>query len=451
MALVLNTQRMEKSSPPSRGISESDFQAQGANAFLNNAPTPSAELSLYCLSRALFGNAISLSNAAAANGNNNLTLFRHPSLGLPAVQGGGWQARSSAPATNAGAYAPPTSTDSVTPTSQMVLSLPPRSLRNFEQSLNPVSATLFSRSDKTAYAEEEAHVEKPVSASPAQSVKAAPCCEAESHKPVENNNTNKAKEDRTMPCRARGMPKDHNAQTACFHIPADIAHGEGLHCSHPGCRAKGIRFRFCSVCSVPVAKRNFSTRHHHGDLLEQSIREENGLVGVRSEADEDLAKRREMLLREKRGRVVTTSCSSSSCRSASTASSISEDDSVESSSAGKKRCRVNDNESATKAHKKRQKRETNAAAAANELESYSRDFHEKWMKLLEERPRRQDEARLERWIDRVVALSEKMSTNPPLRAQVEYLHDTESPPQHAHTPEPLHKGASSKHGKPREY
>jgi hypothetical protein len=171
---------------------------------------------------------------------------------------------------------------------------------------------------------------------------------------------------------------------------------------------------------LPVAKRNFSTRHHHGDLLEQSIREENGLV-MRSEADEDLAKRRETVLREKRERV-TSWCASSCCTSSSVASSIyilsedtDESDDGRSSSSKK---RVKRQKTGTK---KREKEETNGDAAADGLETYSRNYHEQWMKLLAERPRQGD---MNEWLDKVLALSEKMSSNPPLRAQVEYLHET---------------------------
>jgi hypothetical protein len=155
--------------------------------------------------------------------------------------------------------------------------------------------------------------------------------------------------------------------------------------------------------------------------LEQSIREENGLIGVRSEADENLAKRRETLLREKRGRVVTTSCSSScsgSGISSSVASSISSEDDISIENGRSKRRQRTNAVAATK----RQKRETNAAAAvAEELETFSRNYHEEWMKLLAERPRRQDEAGLEEWLGKVVTLSSgKMSSDPPLlRAQVE--------------------------------
>jgi hypothetical protein len=43
-----------------------------------------------------------------------------------------------------------------------------------------------------------------------------------------------------------------------------MSHGEELFCSHQTCRNGGVKFRFCTVCQVPVAKRNFRKRHMHG-------------------------------------------------------------------------------------------------------------------------------------------------------------------------------------------
>jgi len=53
-------------------------------------------------------------------------------------------------------------------------------------------------------------------------------------------------------------------QTAYFVIPENVKHGEELICSYFACRNAGIKFRYCSKCKVPVAKRNFRKRHKHG-------------------------------------------------------------------------------------------------------------------------------------------------------------------------------------------
>ncbi|KAL3917107.1 MAG: hypothetical protein SGILL_004868 [Bacillariaceae sp.] len=67
-----------------------------------------------------------------------------------------------------------------------------------------------------------------------------------------------------LPCRARGMPVDHNFRSAHFVIPHSIRHGEDLVCSYEECRNAGNKFRYCSECRIPVAKRNFHQRHGHG-------------------------------------------------------------------------------------------------------------------------------------------------------------------------------------------
>lgn len=67
-----------------------------------------------------------------------------------------------------------------------------------------------------------------------------------------------------VPCRARGMPMDHNFISAYFVIAEDAKHGENLVCSYYACRNGGIKFRYCAYCMAPVAKRNFSRRHDHG-------------------------------------------------------------------------------------------------------------------------------------------------------------------------------------------
>ena len=66
-----------------------------------------------------------------------------------------------------------------------------------------------------------------------------------------------------VPCRARRMPLDHNFKTAHFAIPEDVQHGADLVCSYSACRDGGVKFRFCSWCRIPVAKRNFRMRHDH--------------------------------------------------------------------------------------------------------------------------------------------------------------------------------------------
>jgi hypothetical protein len=112
-----------------------------------------------------------------------------------------------------------------------------------------------------------------------------------------NLNNESAKEEnkrKMIPCRARGMPQDHNfkvslsleptnpylamivyrlnltlvifhlsSKTANFMITNDVKHGKGLVCSYPKCRDGGIKFLYCKYCAIPVSKRMFRTRHNN--------------------------------------------------------------------------------------------------------------------------------------------------------------------------------------------
>ena len=98
-----------------------------------------------------------------------------------------------------------------------------------------------------------------------------------------------------VPCRARGMPVDHNFKTAYFVVPDGIEHGDELMCSYPACRQAGVKFRYCLHCKVPVAKRNFRNRHRHGvpggdgasDAEVESSEEEETETCIPCERDED--------------------------------------------------------------------------------------------------------------------------------------------------------------------
>mmetsp|Transcript_40929 Transcript_40929/g.57574 ORF Transcript_40929/g.57574 Transcript_40929/m.57574 type:complete len:284 (+) Transcript_40929:251-1102(+) len=71
-----------------------------------------------------------------------------------------------------------------------------------------------------------------------------------------------------IPCKARGVTDTsvpHTARNAYIDIPSNAVHGMMLICSHDVC-AKSRRFRYCTVCGIPVAKRNFLKRHGHGLL-----------------------------------------------------------------------------------------------------------------------------------------------------------------------------------------
>lgn len=71
---------------------------------------------------------------------------------------------------------------------------------------------------------------------------------------------------RRYPCKARNVGETHTSSTAYIELPPDATHGLQLYCSHPECSGSGRAFRWCNVCEVVVAKRNFVKRHSHGLL-----------------------------------------------------------------------------------------------------------------------------------------------------------------------------------------
>ena len=71
---------------------------------------------------------------------------------------------------------------------------------------------------------------------------------------------------RRFPCKARNVCDSHTADAAYIELPANAPHGLTLFCSHPKCCETGRAFRWCGVCQLIVAKRNFMMRHSHGLL-----------------------------------------------------------------------------------------------------------------------------------------------------------------------------------------
>ena len=67
-----------------------------------------------------------------------------------------------------------------------------------------------------------------------------------------------------VPCKARGISENHTAWNAYIDIPVTAVHGDELVCSNELCASSGRRFRYCAMCALPVAHRNFVKRHGHG-------------------------------------------------------------------------------------------------------------------------------------------------------------------------------------------
>lgn len=73
-------------------------------------------------------------------------------------------------------------------------------------------------------------------------------------------------------CKARGMSLDHMSTNSILHfkLGEENVHGAELFCSHSGCKAKGVKFRYCAHCKKAVAKRNFRNRHAHLGLMDNN-------------------------------------------------------------------------------------------------------------------------------------------------------------------------------------
>jgi hypothetical protein len=57
---------------------------------------------------------------------------------------------------------------------------------------------------------------------------------------------------RRVACKARGLSKNHNSETAYFEVPPNAPHGMLLSCSHPECVASGRKFRYCQCKFIAI-------------------------------------------------------------------------------------------------------------------------------------------------------------------------------------------------------
>jgi hypothetical protein len=89
---------------------------------------------------------------------------------------------------------------------------------------------------------------------------------AERMSTVEAANTEDEMGFKRFPCKARNVGESHTSKSAYIELPPDATHGLQLFCSHSECAGSGRAFRWCNVCEVIVAKRNFVKRHSHGLL-----------------------------------------------------------------------------------------------------------------------------------------------------------------------------------------
>lgn len=185
-----------------------------------------------------------------------------------------------------------------------------------------------------------------------------------------------------FPCKARGMPDDHNNDQAYFEIPANATHGKILACSHPACVASGRRFRYCAVCALPVAKRNFMKRHAHGifstskELMDADTNEDYPICSFIGDTETD------QVLFNSSVQGIRATCESKSHRRV-----------------------VSSDTKASKESKNRIASPEMSPKAATQLNTNEL----KWISLLHDRPHTADAASMSRWMETVIMLSEDVA------------------------------------------
>jgi len=166
-----------------------------------------------------------------------------------------------------------------------------------------------------------------------------------------------------------------------------VKHGEELICSYFACRNAGIKFRYCSHCKVPVAKRNFRKRHKHGG--EEIAR----IPGEDSEGEDE-----PVAAKPKRG--IPSQITANHKDGGSSESMDSQGDAER----GLVRSTVSDLS---------KKKAASASAAASrpamafkEGTNISFDRQKRWMELLERRPSTKDGDSMSTWLMEVLAVSD---------------------------------------------
>jgi hypothetical protein len=181
-----------------------------------------------------------------------------------------------------------------------------------------------------------------------------------------------------------------------------VKHGEELICSYFACRNAGIKFRYCSHCKVPVAKRNFRKRHKHGG--------EDIAMGADDSGGED------DIIPVKKG------IPSQIFQMAASPEEAAEEDGISSQSADsshhlkKKVPEVNIQQGLVRSSmqsfeaashmKKTQNSKPNLAMARTDTGRISEDRQQRWATLLGKRPATKDGDSMSAWLMEVLAVSD---------------------------------------------
>mmetsp|Transcript_40742 Transcript_40742/g.117003 ORF Transcript_40742/g.117003 Transcript_40742/m.117003 type:complete len:513 (-) Transcript_40742:361-1899(-) len=213
-----------------------------------------------------------------------------------------------------------------------------------------------------------------------------------------------------VPCRARGMPMEHNFQTAYFEIPDDIQHGDGLICSFPECRNRGVKFLYCAYCKDPVAKRNFRNRHTHEEEEKKKKKEE--AANAKKAPPSSTAKK---VVVAKKPHEISEGTGSSNTGSSKTTS-------------------ISDPTAQMKKHHRQKDSKKRSASTSlsdsdesrKKLARMDNERKDTWAMLLAERPSTDQSDAMSAWLMKVMAVSDPKKTTAQALAQVKAASDSTS-------------------------
>lgn len=142
----------------------------------------------------------------------------------------------------------------------------------------------------------------------------------------------------------------------------------------PACRNAGVKFRYCSHCKAPVAKRNFRRRHNHGLTNEEdhSAHDDSEVEDTRVVGAGDERKMKEPQSKKIKTADVVPPGTNSSTR-----------------------------------------QELVNEGPVNEVDKLGQNRRLLWASLLEERPLTSDGESLSEWIDKVLLISDAEQPFPP--------------------------------------
>jgi len=223
---------------------------------------------------------------------------------------------------------------------------------------------------------------------------------------------------RVFPCRARGMPLDHNAKTAYFELLEAIEHGDDLKCAHPLCQGQGVKFQFCMYCDRPVAKRNFRNRHLH---IDQAYPDVGAPVAVKKRKmyasptlDAHLAKQPAQTWEQKRDAYTIVTSDSSTVPSSNTQSfhNIKNEHDRKCSPKPESYSAVEETQEDRMPIKKRTKElSKNSFDPEKKTKNKGSRRKEEWAALLESRPELENSETMVEWLEKVLEASDDADAN----------------------------------------